>query len=124
MYFTIILFYLSLLGIIAMLFLKHHEIKSGHPTVVSRLGRGSDHVFHTFFSGIRRGISYFNRRTFIMVVQWIAYHVLLRTRKVYVEVKHRTLSNLHGKKVIDAVRGRGEVKDHGASFYLRRISDK
>jgi hypothetical protein len=124
MYTLISIFYLSLLGMLAMVLLKRHEVKSGRPTVVSRLGKGTDHVFYAASSAIRSGISYFNRKTFIHVAQLIAYHVLLRTRKVYVEAKHWALSNPHGKKVIDAVRGRAEIKDHGASFYLRRISDK
>jgi len=41
---------------------------------------------------------------------------------VYVELKHLFMQNPHGKRMIDAVRGRGEVKHHGASFYLKMIS--
>lgn len=124
MYTLIIIFYISLLGIVSMLLLKRHELKSGRPTVVSLLGRGSDHIFHSIFSAVRRGYAFFNRQTYIRIVQWVAYHVLLRTRKVYVELKHQALANPHGKKVIDAVRGRGQITDRGASVYLRRISDK
>lgn len=124
MYILIIAFYLSFLGLVLMLVLKRHEVVSGRPTVVSQFGERTDRIFHIFFAGVRRAISYADRRTLIVIAQWLAYHVLLRIRGVYVEVKHRTLMNPHGKKVIDAVRGRGEVKDHGASFYLRRISDK
>lgn len=88
------------------------------------MGKKSDHIFHAFFSGISKSISYVNKHTFIAVAQWITFHILVRVRKVYVEVKHQTLANPHGKKMIDAVRGRGEVKDHGASFYLRKIAEK
>ena len=122
MYILIILFYLSLLGIAGMVFLKRHEVKTGKATIVSRLGRGTDHLFHAIFTAVGTGISYINKRTFIAIAQWIAYHILLRTRKVYVEIKHQALANPHGKKMIDAVRGRGEVRNHGASFYLRRIA--
>lgn len=124
MYTLVILFYVAFIGIVIMVLLKRREVKTGLPSIVSRLGKGSDQFFHTTWNVARKGVSYFNRHTFIMIAQWLAYHVLLRTRNVYVEVKHRALSNPHGKKVIDAVRGKGEVKDHGASFYLRRISKK
>jgi len=123
MYTRIAIFYISLLGMVLMLLLKRHELQSGRPTVVSRLGRGVDHIFHIIFAYIKRIKAFFSRRTFIGIVQWSAYHVLLRIRKIYVDLKHQALSNPHGKKVIDAVRGRAEVKDHGASIYLRRISD-
>jgi len=118
----IALFYISLFGIALMILLKRREVYSGHQSIVSKIGSGSDHFFHNFFSRIHKLISYINKHTFIALAQWILFHVLLRIRKVYVEVKHRLLNNPHGKRMIDAVRGRGEVKNHGASFYLRRIS--
>ncbi len=124
MYTLIAIFYASLLCMLIMLLLKRAEVKSGRRNIVSRLGRGTDHVFGAVFSTIGRWISYVNRKTFIVIAQWIAFHVLLRIRKVYVEVKSAALANPHSKKVIDAVRGRADVKRHGASFYLRRISDK
>jgi preprotein translocase subunit SecG len=124
MYPLITIFYISLICIIIMLLLKRHEVKSGKPTIVNRMGRGTDHIFQSVFTAIRRFVSYMNKHTFIAIAHWIAFHLLKRTRNVYVEVKHRFISTPHGKKLIDAVRGRGEVKDHGASFYLRRISDR
>lgn len=122
MYILISLFYASLLGIVGMILYKRHEVKTGHPTILSRLGRGSDHVFHAIFSGAGMGVSYINKHTFIALAQWIAFHVLLRIRTVYIELKQKALDNPHSRKVIDMVRGKGEVSDHGASFYLRRIS--
>ena len=105
-----------------MLMFKRREIMTGKQSVVSQVGAGSDHVFQAVFGTVRQGLSYVNRRTFIMIAHWIAYHVLKGVRHVYVEIKSQTLANPHGKRLIDAVRGRGEVKAHGASFYLRRIS--
>ncbi len=122
MYTTITIFYISLIGIIAMILLKRREVLTGHESIVSRLGEGSDHIFAAFFGGIRRGISYINKHTFIALAQWVAFHVLVHVRKVYVEIKHLWLKNTHTRKVLDMVRGKGEVKKHGASFYLRRIS--
>ena len=124
MYTYITLFYISFLGIITMIWLKRYEIRTGRQTVASRFGNSIDQSLRSIFDAIRRSISYFNKKTFIAIIQIMAYHILLHIRQVYVEIKHRALLNPHGKKVIDAVRGRGEIRDHGASFYLRRISNK
>lgn len=124
MYILITIFYVALLGIILMLILKRHETKSGHPTIISRLGRGSDEFFHTLFSSIRATFSYINKHTVIALGHWIAFHILVHIRKVYVEIKARFIAHPQGKKMIDAVRGRGDVSKEGASFYLRRIAEK
>ena len=107
-----------------MILLKKRELASGKPSAVSSLGKGSDKIFQRSFASAKVFASYFSRKTFIVVTQWIAFHVLFRVRKIYVEVKHRALSNPHSKNVILAVRGRGEVKKQGASFFLRRISSE
>jgi hypothetical protein len=122
LYTLITIFYASLLAITAMLLLKRHEVKTGKESIVSRIGSGTDHVFQAMFSSVSKGFSYINRHTFIALAHLIAFHILKNVRKVYIELKHRFISNPQGKKLIDAVRGRGEVTDHGASFYLRRIS--
>ena len=124
MYIYISIFYISLAGIIAMIMIKRREVLSGQRTNLSSLGYSLDNNLHNLSQRIRLGIRYFNRKTLFAIFNILAYHVLLRVRKIYVEIKHRTLLNPHGKKLIDAVRGRGEVRNHGASFYLRRISDK
>lgn len=122
MYALISIFYVSILGMAAMVLFKRREVLTGRQSVVSRVGAGSDHIFQAVFSAVRRGSSYMNRRTFNLLAHWIAYHILLRVRHVYVEIKAQVLATPQGRKLIDAVRGRGEVKDHGASFFLRRIS--
>ena len=120
---TIIIFYISLLLIVGMIWNKHHEVKTGKPSLISRFGKKTDDFFATIFASVKKGMSYMNKHTFIALGQWVAFHILLNIRKVYVQIKHHFISNPHGKKMIDAVRGRGEVKNHGASFYLRRISE-
>jgi len=122
MYALISIFYISLLAMIAMVALKRHEVRTGVPSLVSKVGAGSDHVFQAVYSTVRHGLSYVNRRTLIALSQWLAFHVLKFFRTLYVEIKHRFISTDHGKKLIDAVRGRGEVSDHGASFFLRNIA--
>lgn len=106
----------------AMVLFKRQEVMTGRQSVVSRVGAGTDHVFQRVFVAARKVWSYANRKTFIMLAHWIAYQVLYHVRHVYVEVKSQALSTTHGKRLLDAVRGRGEVKTDGVSFYLRRIS--
>ncbi len=124
MYTLITIFYTSLAAVILMILLKRHEVKSGHPTIISRLGRGSDDFFYMIFSAIGNAWSYINKHTFVALAHWIAFHILVHIRNVYVQIKSYFLATPQGKKMLDAVRGRGEVKNHGASFYLRRISEK
>lgn len=122
MYIEISIFYVSLIGILGMILMKRREFSTGKKSVISRVGSGLDSRFNAIFSLIKRAISYVNRKTFIALVQVVAYHILLRIRRIYVEIKHQALMNPHSRKVIDAVRGRGEIETSGASFYLRRIS--
>ena len=124
MYTLIAIYYASILGIIGMVMLKRREAVTGHPSLISRLGRGTDHIFQAVFSTTKNIFARLNRRTFIELGHWIAYHVLFVIRKIYVEIKHKTLENPHGRKLIDAVRGRGEISQQGASLYLRRISSE
>jgi preprotein translocase subunit SecG len=121
MYILISIFYISLVGIITMILLKRREVKSSIPSTTNS---AIERSLSKFFGRIQYSINFLNKKTFVALVQFVTFHVLYRIRKVYVEIKHRTLLNPHGKKMIDAVRGRGEVKNHGASFYLRRISDR
>jgi hypothetical protein len=107
-----------------LIILKRGEVKSGHPSIVSRLGRGSDRFFHVIFDAVGNALSYVNKHTFVALAHWIAFHILVHIRKIYVEIKASFVATPHGKKMLDAVRGRGEIKNHGASFYLRRIGDK
>lgn len=107
-----------------MLLLKRREIKTGIPSIISRLGSGSDKFFHVIFDSISRFFSYLNKHTFMALGHWIAFHIFVHIRKVYVAIKARFMAHPQGRKMIDAVRGRGEIKNHGASFYLRRIGDK
>ncbi|MGC9605808.1 MAG: hypothetical protein ABSF56_03630 [Minisyncoccia bacterium] len=122
MYTTIAIFYISIAGMAALILLKRRELKTGVPSLVSKMGAGSDHFFQTVFSAVRRDLSYLNRRTAAAIASWAAYHVLLRIRNIYISIKSRFIANPQGKKLLDAVRGRGEVSDHGVSFYLRRIA--
>jgi hypothetical protein len=122
--YTIILFYATLLAMILMVILKGREVKTGHPTIISRMFAWSDHFFSAIYENVRQFISYINKHTFISLAQWIAYHILRHIRAWYIEIRARAHENPHSKKVIDMVRGRHEVKKHGASIYLKRISNE
>jgi hypothetical protein len=124
MYTIIGIFYGSLLLMMFMVMLKAREVRTGHPTVTSRMFSSMDHFFSGIFFVVRRTISYANKHTLISLVQWIAYHILRHIRAWYIELRLRAYENPHGKKVIDAVRGRGEVRKHGSSVYLKRISNE
>lgn len=122
MYTLISIFYISLLAMAVMVLLKRREVKTGVPSLVSKVGAGSDHVFQAAYATVRHSLSYVNRRTFVALMQYVAFHILKASRTFYVEIKHRFISTTHGKRLIDAVRGRGEVQHHGASFFLRQIA--
>ena len=53
MYTTITIFYVSILGIAALIFLKRREVLTGRASFVSKLGEGSDHIFAAFSRGMR-----------------------------------------------------------------------
>lgn len=123
MYILISTFYISLVGIITMVLIKRKELDK-NTSSSSDLAVKIERFLASFYSNIKQGFGYCNKKTVIALGQYITFHVLFNIRKVYVELKHRTLLNPHGKRMIDAVRGRGEIKNHGASFYLRRISER
>jgi len=124
MYLLITIFYISLFGIIAMIIIKRKEIKTPKAFALQSTESSIEKNLTKTYTNFVKFFKMFNKHTFIALSQYLTFHLLFSIRKVYVELKHRTLLNPHGKKMIDAVRGRGEVKNHGASFYLRRISGK
>lgn len=124
MYILISIFYISLIGIIAMIFIKRAEMKNGELSLADKIESSVEVALSNIYAKIVAYSKLLNRQTFVALVQFLTFHVLLRIRNIYVNIKHRTLQNPHGKRMIDAVRGRGEIKNHGASFYLRRISGR
>ncbi|MDE2188708.1 MAG: hypothetical protein KGJ35_03210 [Patescibacteria group bacterium] len=123
MYILITIFYLSLAIIVFMLWSKRTELATGKQSLVSRLGQNSDHVFHRLHADFMEVVSYFNKHTFIAFTQWIAAHVLLWLRTLYIKIFHLAHRNPHTKKVIDMVRGEIEINTQGgASFFLKKIA--
>jgi hypothetical protein len=117
-------FTISFVAILGMLLMKAREIKNQKKYFVSKIAVKTDNFFSEIFTNIKKLLSYINRHAFISLIQWFAYLVLSRARKVYIWAYNKAHEHPHSKKVIDMVRGKGDIsKAGGASFYLKRISD-
>lgn len=118
-------FYISFAGILGMLGFKALEIRSGKKSWISRIINSVNHIVHDYAVNIKKFISYINRKSAIALIQWIAYHILSWVRSVYIWLHRKAHAHPPSKKVIDMVRGKGEVKNNGgASFYLKSISEE
>ncbi len=103
---------------------KAMELRSGKKSWISRLADKTNHIVHDYISNVKRYISYINRRSALALVQWIAYHILTWARNAYIWAYKKAHAHAPSKKVIDMVRGKGEVnRNGGSSFYLKSISD-
>ena len=108
-----------------MLGFKAIELHSGKKSWISRIADMTNHIVHGHFDRIKRFISYFNRKTALALIQLIAYHVLSWAREAYIWAYKKAHAHGPSKKVIDMVRGKGEVNTNGgASFYLKKISEE
>ena len=121
---SIISFYISLAGILGMLWFKAMELRSGKTNWVLKAVNIMNHKVHDGYVWIKEKIAMINKRTAIVLIQWIAYHILSWARELYIWAHKRAHAHPHSKRVIDMVRGRGEVKKNGGvSFYLRSIGE-
>lgn len=118
-----IIFFASFIGIVLMIYLKARRLKMDMRSRWAHLSEKVDGKIRTGFANIRTFISYFNRKSAVALVEWIAYHLLSWIRSAYLWIRERAHAHPPSKKVIDMVRGKGEVDPiGGASFYLKRIS--
>ncbi len=122
---AIISFYISYTAIIGMIVYKSTELNSGRKMFLSRWADKTNHKIHTVYNEIRRYISYINKRSALALVQWIAYHILSWARELYIWLHKKAHAHPPSKKVIDMVRGKGDIKRNrgGASLYLKRIGE-
>jgi hypothetical protein len=121
---AIISFYVSFATIVAMVSAKSFQISSGKENLLNKLSGKTDVTVHSVYWNIKKFFSYFNRKSAIALVQYIAYHILSWGRKTYHWVWNKAHTHPPSKKVIDMVRGKGDVeKPGGASFYLKQISE-
>lgn len=125
MNYATIIFYVSFLGIIGMLWMKRIEVKREKKSILSRIGAPMDTVVSDVYDSVRFVISHINVHNSIVAVQWVAFHVLSAARRSYMRARELAHSHPHSKKVIDMVTGRGELNQNGgASFYLKRIGEE
>ncbi len=121
---TTIIFFASLLGIIVMVWSKSRRLKIEVRSRFSFVSAKVDNKIRSVFVGIRTCISYFNRKSAVALIQWIAYHILSWARSFYIMLHKKAHAHPPSKKVIDMVRGKGQIdKIGGASFYLKKISE-
>lgn len=108
-----------------MLALKMRRLRLDVRSRFSHLTERVDQRIRIAFANVRTFFSYFNRKSAVALLQWIAYHILSWARQAYIWMHRKAHAHPKSKKVIDMVRGRGEVeKKGGASFYLKRISEE
>jgi len=120
-----IIFFISLLGIIAMIVLKSIELRSGTKSLFSRMGAGTDHIVYGAYQKIRYSFSHINKHNAVNFLQWIAYHVLSVFHKLFIWIRDKAHRHPHSKKVIDMVKGKIEVNQNGgSSFFLKKIAEE
>ena len=116
-------FFVSFLGIIAMVYLKARRLKLETRSKFSFVSAKVDGNIRLTFAKTRTFFSYFNRKSAVALAQWIAYHVLSWIRKAYIWIQDKAHAHPPSKKVIDMVRGKGEANTTGgASFYLKNLA--
>jgi hypothetical protein len=122
---TILIFFLALLAIIGMLVLKAVEMRTGKQSVVAKMSAGVDPHVQAVHDTTKDVIRKFNRHTLVASIQWLAVHILSWLRGVYIKLYHLAHRYPHSKKVIDMVRGKGEVnRNNGSSFFLKQIDQE
>jgi len=125
MYISMILFYISLAGIIGMMWHKSFELRNNKRSWFSLFAERFDHRVHAAYASVRTFLSYFNRKTAVALVEWMAVHILSWLRSAYIWMHRKAHAHPPSKKVIDMVRGRGEVESKsGASFYFKRLGEE
>ncbi len=120
---TSIVFFVALLGIIVMLYLKARRLRLDTRSHFSFLSAKVDGKIRFSFAKVRKFFSYFNRKSAVALIEWIAYHMLSWIRSVYIWIQNKAHAHPPSKKVIDMVRGKGEIDTMGgASFYLKNLA--
>lgn len=116
-------FYISFLCILGMISLKSFEIKSGKKYLIFKIAEKADDFVKGIYSNVIKLISYINKKSAIALIQWIAYYILSWARSIYIWAHKKAHAHPPSRRVIDMVRGRGEINKNGnTSFYLRRIA--
>ncbi|HEY4494744.1 MAG TPA: hypothetical protein VJC02_01420 [Candidatus Paceibacterota bacterium] len=125
MYSGTIYFLISFALIITLISLKSFELKNNKKTWLSRIGDKTDNKIHFAYNKLKKFISFFNKKSAIALIEWIAYHILSKIRAMYIWVRAKAHAHPPSKKVIDMVRGKENISSGaGASFYLKKIGEE
>src|SRR3989344_9353131 len=117
-------FYATFLIMLSMVGFKAMEMHSGRKSFISKLSDNTNHIVHNAYDRIIKSISYINRKSAIALIEWIACHILSGARKVYIWAYNKAHAHPPSKRVIDMVRGKGEVnRNGGSSIFLKKISE-
>jgi hypothetical protein len=120
---TALIFYTAIFGLVLMVYLKARRLKLDMRSRWSHLSERVDGKIRRGFAQVMTFLSYFNRKSAAALLEWSAYHALSRIRKAYLWIHQKAHAHPKSKKIIDMVRGKGEVENMGgASLYLKRIS--
>lgn len=114
---TLAIFYISLFGLIAVIYMKALEIFKNRKMFLGKLGSATDHIVLDLWHLIKNTISHINIKNFIkfFVIIW-KYLV-----KMSVKVKRR-LDGRQPKFLIK--QDRGVFKNNGSvSFFLKNVSE-
>ncbi len=108
-----------------MIGLKAVELKTGKPSLLSRSSHRFNHIIHDFFVKVRRWVSYINRRSALLLVQYVVAHSIMAVHGSFLYTKKKVNSNPHTKKYVDMITGKGVIKRKGAvSIYLKQIKEE
>jgi hypothetical protein len=107
-----------------MIYLKARRLKMDARSQFSFVSAKVDHNIRAAYQKVRVFFSYFNRKSAVALLQWIAYHILSWMRAAYLWIQEKAHAHPPSKRVIDMVRGRGNVDSTGASFYLKNLAPR
>lgn len=119
---TIVVFYGSLVAMIAMVCTKVYEVSKNKVVATTRIAQSIDHVFEAWFRNVRnflRYISWHNAELFF----WWCVRGIFRTLHIsYKYVEQKAANDPRSRRIIDMVRGKHvPQRNGGASVYLKRI---
>ncbi|MSR71430.1 MAG: hypothetical protein EXS50_02020 [Candidatus Taylorbacteria bacterium] len=122
-----IVFFIALLGIIAMFTIKFVEAKTGNKSFLTRVSEKTNHIVHSHVARIKYVSSFISKRNAKLLSKFVAYHVLLAGHRIYTKLKNILKTHLENKpeSPINMVLGKGVLKKKGSvSFFLKHIAEE
>lgn len=118
-------FLISTFGIAGMIFLKVIELRTGKPSLMSKVSGKTNHIVRKYYNKVRRFLAYFNRRNAVLLFRFVVFHTVVFVRKSYIWSKEMIMKLKPAQHLRDMVDGKGVIKKKGAvSFFLQRIAEE